>query len=262
VRLSDGQALLLWQVTCIPESLSATPMTAAAEVIDLTGLPSSPLYLYSGDQTPDVNRKTEQLKNSAIDKDADVPLEDGELPRAVKPTNPNPRKQRKRKKTQQDPTTAKEEIAGSGDKRRRRDSELNLPSRGDSRSPPNRTARRRALREKPSDPDLLFFVDDKPADIRGPYASTALAGPSRTQQNGGLVLPPHVNVTDGSSETQEPSLVALSDAEEGEEDFIDYLEIDGDRSVCIPFVEPLVLCTLIQKMKDRSSSLFPRYPRN
>jgi hypothetical protein len=100
-------------------------------------------------------------------------------------------------------------------------------------------------------------VDDRPADIRVPYISTSLAGPSRTQQNGGLVLPPHVNVADGSSEAQEPSLAALSDAEEGEEDFIDYLDVDGDRSVCISLAEPLLLCTLIQKMKDWSSSLFP-----
>jgi len=236
-------------------------MTAAAEVIDLTGLPSSPpVHLYSGDQTPGVGRTTQQLKNSAIDNDADVPLEDGELMRAVKPTNHNPRKQRKRKKSQQDPTTTKGENADSGDKRRRRDDEPDLPSRGNSRSPPNRAARRRALREKPSDQDPLFFVDDKPADIRVPYFSAA--GPSGTQQKGGLVLPPHVNVTDGSSEAQEPSLVHLSDAEEGEEDFIEYLDIDGDRSVCIPFAEPLLLCKLIQKTKDRSCSLFPRYPRN
>ena len=217
-------------------------MTGAAEVIDLTGLSSSPpVYLYSGDRTPNVNRTTEQLNNSTIDKDADVPLEDGELPRAAKPTNTSPRKQRKRKKYQQDTLTTNGDVE-SGDKRRRREDEPDELSRGDSRSPPDRISRRRALREK--SPESLFFVDDQPADIRDPYVPTSLAGPSRTQQHG-LVLPLHVNVADGSSEAQEPSLVALSDPEEGDEDFIDYLDVDGDRSVCISLAEPLPPCTLI-----------------
>lgn len=231
-------------------------MATTAQVVDLTEFSSSPPgLLHSDDRTPDVDRTTERLKNSAIDKDADVPLEDEELLRAVKPTASNPRKQRKRKKSQQDPATTKGENVESGDKRRRRDHEPDLPSRENSCSPPNRAARRRALHEKPSDP--LFFVDDKPADIRCPYVSTVLAGPSGTHQNGGLVLPLHVNVADGSSEAQEPPLPALSDAEEGEEDFIDYLDIDGDRSVCISLAEPSLQCTLIQKIKDWSFSLFP-----
>jgi len=47
------------------------------------------------------------------------------------------------------------------------------------------------------------------------------------------VLPPHVNVADGSSETQEPSLAALSGAEDDEEDFIDYQIVDwGTVVVC------------------------------
>ena len=230
--------------------LSPTPMVAA-EVIDLTTLPSSsPVRLYSADRTPDVDRTTEQLKNSTIGKDADVPLEDGELsPATVKPTNTDPQRQRKRKKSQHGSITTKGETEESNDKRRKREDERN------SCSPPDRAARRRALREKPS--DSLFFVDDKPANVRDPYVSSALAGPSRMQQNGGLVLPRHVKLAEGSTETQEPSLVVIPDAEEDEEDFIDYLDTDGDRSVCISLAEPLPLCTLIQKMKDRSCSLLP-----
>ena len=232
-EVNGGQTLkliLLWPVTCLTPS--STPMTEAAEVIDLTGLSSSPpAHFYSDDRTPNVDQTTERLKNPPIDKDASVPPEDAELPPTAKPKNTNPQKQRKRKKSQQGPATTKGENKESGDKRRRREDERDEPPRASSRSP-GRAARRRALREKPS--DSLFFVDDKPADIRAPYVSPALAGPSRTQQNDGLVLPPHVKVADGSSEAQEPSLSALSDAEEGEEDFIDYLDIDGDRSVCTP----------------------------
>lgn len=221
-------------------------MSTAAEVVDLIGLSSSPpAYLSRGDRTPYVDRATEQPKNPAIDKGADGPLDDGELSRAAKPTNTNPRKQRKRKKPQQDPVTTKGENVESGDKRRRREDEPGEFSRGNSPSLPDHTIERRALREKPL--ESLFYVDDQPADVRDPYVSTPLAGPSKTQQNGGLVLPRHVNVADGSSEAQEPSLVAFPDAEEGEEDFIDYLDIDGDRSVCISLAEPLLLCTLIQK---------------
>ena len=231
-------------------------MSTAAEVLDLTGLPSSPpVYLSHGDRTSYVDRTTEQPKNPAINKDANVPLEDGELPRAVKPTNTNPRKQRKRKKSQQDPVITMRENVESSDKRRRRGDEPDESSRGNSRSPPVHATRRHALREKPL--ETLCYVDDQPADIRDPYVSTPLAGPSKMQQNGGLVLPPHVNVADGSSGAQEPSLVTLSDAEEGEEDFIDYLDVYDDRSVCISLAEPLLLCILIQKMKDRSFSLFP-----
>lgn len=220
-------------------------MNAAAGVVDLTGLPSSsPVHLNRDDRTSYENRTTERPKNPAIDTDADFPLEDGELPRAVKPTSTNSRKQRKRKKSRQDPVTTKGENVESGDKRRRREDEPDEFSRGDSRSP-DRATRRRALREDLS--GSLFFVDDQPADVRDPYVFPSLAGPSSTQQNGGLVLPPHVSVADGSSETQEPPPSALSDAEEGEEDFIDYLDVDGDRSVCISFVEPLLLHTLIQK---------------
>jgi hypothetical protein len=230
-------------------------MLAAAEVIDLTGPPSSPpIYLSSDDRMPGVGRTTEQLTNPAGGRDSDVPLEDGELPPTMKPTDTSPRKKRKRKKSQQDPVVTKDENEESGDKRWRRTDEQDEPPRVNSRSPPDRAARRRALREKPS--DSLFFVDDEPADIRDPYVSPALAGPSRTQQNGGLVLPPHVKVAGEPSEAQEPSLAVLSDAEEDEEDFIDYLDIDGDRRVCISLAEPL-LCTLIQKVKDRSFSLFP-----
>ena len=233
--------------------LSPTPMVAAAEVIDLTVLPSSPpACLYSVDRTPDVDQTIEQLKISAIDEDIVVPLEDGERSQAsVKPTSADLQKPRKRRKSQQDLATTK----GENDKRRRREDERDEPPRANSRSPPGRAARRRALRENP--PDSLFFVDDKPADVRDPYVSPALAGPSRTQRNGGLVLPHNVKVADGSSEAQDPSLVVLPDAEEGEEDFIDYLDIDGDRSVCISLAEPSPLCTLIQKMKDRNFPLFP-----
>lgn len=231
-------------------------MSAAAEVVDLAGLSSSPpVYLSHGDRTPYVDRTTEQPKNPAINKGADVPLEGGQLPRAVKPTNTNTRKQRKRKKSQQEPVITKGENAESGDKRRRREDEPGEFPRGNSRSPPDHATRRHTPREKPPEP--LFYVDDRPADIRDPYVSTSLAGSSKTRQNGGLVLPLHVNVADGSSEAQEPSLVALSDEEEGEDDFIDYLDVDGDRSVCTSLIEPLLLRTLIQKMKDRSFSLFP-----
>lgn len=221
----------------------------AAEVIDLTGLSSSPpVYPHGNDKTPDVGQVTDRLKNPAIYKDPVVPSEDGELPRVGKPTTATPRKQRKRKKSQQDPVATKDDNTVSTDKRRRQGDERdNTSSRDHSRSPPDRATRRRTLREMPS--DSLFFVDDKPADNRGPYASATLAGPSRTQKNGGLVLPPHVNVTDGSSESQEPPLPPLLDAEEASEDFIDYLDVDGDRSVCISLAEPLSPCTLIQKMK-------------
>jgi len=221
-------------------------MSTAAEVVDLIGLSSSPpVYLSRDIRTPYVDRTTEQPKNPAIGKGADGPLQDGELSRAAKPTNTNPRKQRKRKKPQQDPVITKGENMESGDKRRRREDEPGEFSRGNSPSPPDHTIERRALREKPL--ESLFYVDDQPADIRDPYVSTPFAGPSKTQQNGGLMLPRHVNVAGGSSEAQEPSLVAFPDAEEGEEDFIDYLDIDGDRSVCISLVKPLLLCTLIQK---------------
>lgn len=217
-------------------------MTTAASVIDLTNLSSSPpVHLCSDDETPIVDRTTEQLENSGVDKGADVPLEDGDLPRAVKSTDAGPRKQRKRKKYQQDTVATKGDNVESGDKRRRREDEPDELSRGNSRSLPDRVARRRALRESPPEP--LFFVDDQPADIRVPYFSNSLAGPSRTQQNGGLVLPPHVKVTDGSSETQEPPLLTLSDAEEDEEDFIDYLDVDGDRSVCISHRAPPTMYT-------------------
>jgi protein AIR1/2 len=197
-----------------------------------------------------VGRTTKQLKNSAIHKEVDVRLEDGELPPTVKPTNPDPRNQRKRKKSQQDPATTKGENEENGDKRRKREDEGGEPSRANSRSPPDRATRRRALREKPS--DSLFFVDDEPADIRDPY----VAGPSRMQQIDGLVLPPHVKVAEGSSEVQEPSFVALSDAEGGEEDFIDYLDVDGDRSVCISRRAHAAMYAN-SEMKDRSFSLLP-----
>lgn len=204
----------------------------AAEVIDLTGLPSSsPVRRYGNVKTPGVGRATEQPKGPAIDKDSVNPLEDGELPRAVKQTMVAPQKQRKRKKSQQDPVMAKDENAVSTDKRRRQGDERDNTSPRDHSRSPDRATRRRALQEIPS--ESLFFVDDKPADIRGSYVSTTLAGPFRTQKSGGLVLPPHVNVADGSSESQEPPLPPLSDAEEGGEDFIDYLDVDGDRSVCI-----------------------------
>jgi len=230
-------------------------MVAAAEVIDLTGpSPTPPVRHYNGDRTHDVGRTAEQLKIPAISTDAGVPLEEGELPPTVKQANAKPRKQRKRKVSQPDPASTKGENKESGDKRRRRGDERDEPSRANSPSPPDRAARRRALREKP--PDSLFFVDDKPGDIRDPYVSSTLAGPSRTQQNDGLVLPHHVKLSKGSSEAQEPSLDVFSDAEEGE-DFIDYLDIDGDRSVCISLTKPLLLCTLIQKMKDRNFSLLP-----
>ena len=234
----------------------------AAGVIDLTNPSSSPPGpLYSVDRTPDADRTAEQLRNSTIDKDANVPLEDGEfLPAAMKPTSTDLRKQRKRKKSQQDSAATKGENEESGDKRRRREAERDEHSRANSRSPPDRAARRRALREKPS--DSLFFVDDKPADIRNPYVSPALAGPSGTQRTGGLVLPRHVKVAEGSSGAQEPPPVVIPDPEEDEEDFIDYLDTDGDRSVCISLAEPSLQCTLIQKMKDWSCSLLPRYPRN
>lgn len=215
---------------------------ATAEVIDLTGLPSSsPVRFYSNDRTHDVDQTIGQLKNPTIDKDAAALPEDGELPRAAKPTAA-PQKQRKRKKPQPDPAAPKEENAETGDKRRRRGGERDEPPRRNSRSP-DRATRGHALREIPS--ESLFFVDDKPADVRAAYGSATLAGPSTAQRNDGLVLPPHVNVA-GSSETQEPP---LSDVEEDEEDFIDYLDVDGDRSVCIPFTKPLPLCTLIQEMK-------------
>jgi hypothetical protein len=110
-------------------------MSAAAEVVDLTGLPSSPpVYLSHGNRTPYVDRTTEQPKNPAIDKDAGAPPEDGELHRAVKPTNTNPQKQRKRKKSQQDPVITKRENMESGDKRRRRGDEPGEFSRGNSPS--------------------------------------------------------------------------------------------------------------------------------
>ena len=225
-------------------------MVAAAEVIDLTSLRSSPpTCLHSGDRTLDVNRTTGQLQGSVTD--VDVPLEDGELRPTVAPTNTNPRKQRKRKKSQHDSATARGEDEENSDKRQRRVHERDKPSRADSRSPPDRATRRPA---KPS--DSLFFVDDKPANIRDPYVP-ALAGPSRTQRNNGLVLPHHVKLTEGSSEVQEPPPAVLSDAEGGEEDFIDYLDIDGDRIVCISLAGPLLQYTLIQKMKDRSYSLLP-----
>jgi len=230
-------------------------MLAAAEAIDLTGSsPTPPVRLYNGDRTHGVGRTTEQLKKPAIGKDAGVSLEDGELPPTTKSPNSKPRKPRKRKVSQADPVFTKGENGECGDKRRRRGGERDEPPRANSHSPPDRAARRRALREKPS--DSLFFVDDKPGDIRDPYISTALAGPSRTQQTDGLVLPIHVKVAKGSSEAQEPSLDVFSDAEEGE-DFIDYLDIDGDRSVCISLAKPLLLCTLIQKIKDRNFSLLP-----
>ena len=213
-------------------------MSAAAEVTDLTGLSSSPpSYSNHGDRKPYAERTAEQSKNSAINKYADVPPEDGEPSRAVKPITTNTRKQRKRKQSQQDSVGTKGENVESNDKRRRREDELDGFSQGNSRSSPDGVAGRRSLREKPS--GGLFFVDDQPADIRDPYVSASLAGPSNTHQNGGLVLPPHVNVADGSSETQEPPSVALSDAEEGEEDFIDYLDVYGERSVCISLAEPL-----------------------
>ena len=229
-------------------------MVAAAELIDLTDpSPTPPVRLYNGDRTNGVGRTKEQLKKPAIGTDAGVSLEDGELPPTAKSPNSKPRKPRKRKVSQADPVSTKGENDEYGDKRRKRGGERDEPSRANSHSPPDRAARRRALREKPS--DSLFFVDDKPGDIRDPYVSTASAGPSRMQQNDGLVLPIHVKVAKGSSEGQEPSLDVFSDAEEGE-DFIDYLDIDGDRSVCISRQAPL-LCTLIQKIKDRNFSLLP-----
>ena len=229
-------------------------MTAAAEVIDLTGLSSSPpTHSHHDDRTPYADRTAEQPKNTAIGKGAGVALEDGEFTRAEKPTNTSPRKQRKRKKSQQDPATTKGENVESGDNRRRRVDEPGELSRGNSPFPPDRVSRRHTLRERPS--ESLFFVDDQPANIRDPYISASLAGPSRAQQNGGLILPPHVKIADGSSEAQESSLVVMSDAEEGDEDFIDYLDVDGDRSVGISLAEPLPLCTLIQKRKDWSCSL-------
>lgn len=196
-----------------------------------------------------MDRATKQIQKPAIGTDAGVPLEDGELLPAAKS-----RKPRKHKVSQADPISTKGENEENGDKRRRRGSEWGEPSRANSHSPPDRAARRRALREKPS--DSLFFVDDKPGDIRDPYISAALAGPSRTHQNDGLVLPIHVKVAGGSSEAQEPSLDVFSDKEE-DEDFIDYLDIDGDRSVCILLAKPPLLCTLIQKMKGRNFSLLP-----
>ena len=206
-------------------------MVAVAEVIDLTGLSSSsPIRPHSGDRTDSVDRTVGNLKNSAIDKDSGVSLEDGELFTTTKPANPKLRKQRKRKISQQDSAPTKGEDEENGDKRRRREDKRGGRSRENSHSPADRTVRRRAPCETPS--DSLFFVDDKPADIRDAYVSFALAGPSGTQQNDGLVLPPHVKVSNSSSDAQEPSLVEFSNAEEGE-DFIDYLDIDGDRSVCI-----------------------------
>lgn len=204
----------------------------AAEIVDITvPLSSPPAYLYDNGQTPDVDQVTKQLKDPTIDNSTFVLLEDGELPHAVKPAAVTPQKQRKRKKSRQDLITAKDENTAGTDKRRRQGNKRDGPSSRDhSRSPPGRGTRRRALREIPS--HYLFFVDDKPADIRGPYTTTTPAGPSGTQKYGGLMLPPHVNVADGSSESQEPSLPPFSDAEEGE-DFIDYLDVDGDRSVCI-----------------------------
>ena len=228
-------------------------MVAAAEAVNLTGpSPNPPVRLYNGDRAHDLDRTTKQLQKPAIGTDAGVPLEDGELPPATKSPNSKPRKPRKRKVSQADPVSTKGENEENGDKRRRRGGERGEPSRANSHSPPDRAARRRALREKPS--DSLFFVDDKPGDIRDPYV--ALAGPSRTHQNDGLVLPIHVKLTKGSSEAQEPSLDVFSGEEEGE-DFIDYLDIDGDRSVCISLAKPPLLCTLIQRMKGRNFSLLP-----
>jgi hypothetical protein len=143
--VNGGRALkpmFLWRVTCLP--LRLTSMLAAAEVVDLTGPSSPPPYLPSGDRTPDMDRTTKQPKNSATDKDADFPLEDGEI---VKPTSANPRKKRKHKKSHHEPGTTKGENE-SGDKRRRRDDEQGDPPRVRSHSPPDRAARRRTLREK------------------------------------------------------------------------------------------------------------------
>ena len=224
------------------------------EVIDLTALSSSPpICLNNNDRTPNAGRTTEDLKTSVIDKDANVPLEEGELPRLPELAAATPPKQRKRKKSQQDTVKIKDENV---DKRRRRGGER------DNSHSPDRVARERPLHEIPS--ESLFFVDDKLVDIRGSYAPTLLAGPSGTQRNGGLVLPPHVNVAGESSETGGPSLPAFSDGEGDEEDFIDYLDVDGDRSVCLPLAEPHPR-TLIPKneiLKDWCCSVFPRYPRN
>jgi hypothetical protein len=226
------------------------------DVINLTALSSSPVRPHNNDRAPDVGRTVEPLKDSAIHKEPDVPSEDGELPRSVKPTTTPSRKQRKRKKSQQDSVKTKDEDVENGDKRRKRGDEPHEPPRNNSRSP-DRTAPKHPLHAMPS--ESLFFVDDKLADIRESYASTALAGPSSMQRNGGLVLPPHVDVADGSSGTQVPSLPAFSDPEEGEEDFIDYLDVDGDRSVCLLPAEPPPLCTnpKNETLKDRCYSLFP-----
>lgn len=205
----------------------STPM-ATAKVIDLTVLSSSP-PTYSNGRAPNVDQTTEQVKNPAIDEITTASLGDGELQRAAKPSTAAPRKQ-KRKKSQQDPTTTNGENVGSGDKRRRREDERGASSRGRSRSPPDRATRGCPLSKMPA--DSLFFVDDKPADVRDPYASTP-AGPSRAERSGGLMLPPHVNVADGSPGTQEHPLPALSNAEEGEEDFINYLDVEGERSIGI-----------------------------
>lgn len=199
---------------------------APPEVVDLTALSSSPpIHIYSDGITPDVDRKKGLPKNPSISADANVSPEDGELSRAVKPATVTQQKQRKRKNSQQDSTTAKEGSAKDGDKRRRRGREQEESSRDKSHSPSNRAARRRNLRETPA--DTLFFVDEKPANIRDPYVSTALAGPSRKEQDG-LLLPSHVRVFDGSAETQE-----LPPTDDDDDDFIDYLEVSGDRNVCL-----------------------------
>ena len=231
---------------------ASTPMSTAAGVIDLTGLSSSPpSHPDHGDRKPYADRTAKQPKKSAINKDTNAPPEDGEPSRAVKPITTNTQKQRKRKNSQQDSVGTKGENVESNDKRRRREDELDGISQGGAYSPPDVVAGRRSLREKP--PGSLFFVDDKPADIRDPYVSASLAGPSNAQQNGGLILPPHVNVADEPSETQEPPPVALSDAEEGEEDFIDYLDVYGERSVCI---SRRTTATMYADLENERSELF------
>lgn len=110
-------------------------------------------------------------------------------------------------------------------KRRERERESELPSRPRSRSP-----------ESPP----LFFVDNHPAEIPSnarppvpPAIAQAKPAESKGDEEGpSLLLPPHVFILEGDVDIP-VEILPPPPADSDEDDYIEYLDYDDDRRVCL-----------------------------